>query len=122
MRRLLFICAALLVMPAKTARPQEKPAAPKSLVPNFVLVIHGGAGVIPKEDLTPDKEKAARATMDATLLAGHDVLVRGAFLLQAGGVLLAGYGAADEKLERGDRKSTRLNSSHSQQSRMPSSA
>ena len=77
MRRLLFICAALLVMPAKTARPQEKPAAPKSLVPNFVLVIHGGAGVIPKEDLTPDKEKAARATMDATLLAGHDVLVRG---------------------------------------------
>ncbi|MEQ2008671.1 MAG: isoaspartyl peptidase/L-asparaginase [Limisphaerales bacterium] len=45
--------------------------------PNFVLVIHGGAGVIPKDDLTPEKERAARATMDAALLAGHSVLARG---------------------------------------------
>lgn len=50
---------------------------------NFVLVIHGGAGVIPKEDLTPEKEKAARATLDAALLAGHSVLARGGKSLDA---------------------------------------
>lgn len=76
MRRLLFICAVLLVMPAKSLRAQEKSSAPKP-VTDFVLVIHGGAGVIPKEDLTPEKEKASRATLDAALLAGHSVLARG---------------------------------------------
>lgn len=50
---------------------------------NFVLVIHGGAGVLPKDDLTPEKEKAARATMDAALLAGHSVLARGGKALDA---------------------------------------
>lgn len=76
MCRLLLICAALLVMPAKSIRAQEKAAAAKP-ASDFVLVIHGGAGVIPKEDLTPEKEKAARATLDAALLAGHGVLARG---------------------------------------------
>jgi beta-aspartyl-peptidase (threonine type) len=76
MRRLFLICAAVLIMPAKSIRAQETTAA---AVPNsdFVLVIHGGAGVIPREDLTPEKEKAARATLDAALLAGHSVLARG---------------------------------------------
>ncbi|PAW76629.1 MAG: beta-aspartyl-peptidase [Pedosphaera sp. Tous-C6FEB] len=44
---------------------------------NFVLVIHGGAGVTLREELTPEKEKASRATLDAALLAGHSVLARG---------------------------------------------
>lgn len=77
MRSLLFICIGLLVMPAKSFRAEEKrPAATKS-ASNFVLIIHGGAGVVPKEELTPEKEKAARATMEAALLAGHSVLARG---------------------------------------------
>lgn len=82
MRPLLFICIALLVMSAKPSRAQEKPSASKP-APDFVLVIHGGAGVIPKEDLTPEKEKAARATLDAALLAGHSVLARGGKSLDA---------------------------------------
>ncbi|HEY2573079.1 MAG TPA: isoaspartyl peptidase/L-asparaginase, partial [Verrucomicrobiaceae bacterium] len=43
----------------------------------ITLVIHGGAGVSPK-DLTPDKEKACRATLEESLRAGYK-------LLQAGG-------------------------------------
>lgn len=82
MRHLLFICVALLVMPAKSARGQEKSSAPKPAT-DFVLIIHGGAGVIPMEDLTPEKEKAARATLDAALLAGHSVLARGGKSLDA---------------------------------------
>jgi beta-aspartyl-peptidase (threonine type) len=59
------------------------PASRSQSAPNFVLVIHGGAGLIPKEDLTPEKEKAARATMDAALLVGHSVLARGGKSLDA---------------------------------------
>lgn len=64
-----LLAIVLLLMAASTAQSQS--------ATNFVLVIHGGAGVLPKEDLTPEKEKAARATLDAALLAGHSLLARG---------------------------------------------
>ncbi|MSU27781.1 MAG: isoaspartyl peptidase/L-asparaginase [Pedosphaera sp.] len=64
-------------MAAPSSRSQPAPR------PDFVLVIHGGAGVVLSDDLTPEKEKAARATMDAALLAGHSVLVRGGKSLDA---------------------------------------
>lgn len=64
-----LLAIVLLLMAAPTSRSQS--------ATNFVLVIHGGAGVLPKEDLTPEKEKAARATLNAALLAGHSLLARG---------------------------------------------
>lgn len=64
-----WFTAVLLLTAASPSRSQS--------ATNFVLVIHGGAGVLPKEDLTPEKEKAARATLDAALLAGHSLLARG---------------------------------------------
>ncbi len=72
---LLLVATFLLVMATPSARAQSKQPAPKPV--DFVLVVHGGAGLIPKEDLTPEKEKATRATLDAALLAGHSVLARG---------------------------------------------
>lgn len=47
-----------------------------------VLVIHGGAGVI-RATLTPDKEKLARADMQAALTAGYSVLKSGGSSLDA---------------------------------------
>jgi beta-aspartyl-peptidase (threonine type) len=47
-----------------------------------VLVIHGGAGVI-RATLTPDKEKLARADMEAALSAGYSVLKSGGSSLDA---------------------------------------
>jgi L-asparaginase / beta-aspartyl-peptidase len=47
-----------------------------------VLVIHGGAGVI-RKDLTPEKEKAVRADLEAALHAGHAVLQKGGSSLDA---------------------------------------
>lgn len=76
MRQLLCLCAVLLVMSAKPVHAQAQSPAAKPAA-GFVLVIHGGAGVVPKDDLTPAAEKASRATLDAALLAGHDVLARG---------------------------------------------
>jgi L-asparaginase / beta-aspartyl-peptidase len=69
------LCAVVLLLMAVPAHSQS--------ATNFVLVIHGGAGVIPQDDLTPEKEKAARATLDAALLAGHSVLARGGKSLDA---------------------------------------
>jgi beta-aspartyl-peptidase (threonine type) len=47
-----------------------------------VLVIHGGAGVI-RKNLTPEKEKLARADLEAALNAGYSVLKDGGSSLDA---------------------------------------
>ena len=67
-------------------------------VPNVVLAVHGGLGESPGV-LTKAEEQEVIAVIEKALRAGHSVL-----------------------MEKQDRKSTRLNSSHSSVSRMPSSA
>jgi beta-aspartyl-peptidase (threonine type) len=42
------------------------------------VVIHGGAGTIPKADLSAEQEAAIRATLKASVLAGHQALSQGA--------------------------------------------
>lgn len=50
---------------------------------DWKLVIHGGAGVIERSKLTPDKEKEIRAGLDRALAAGSAVLERGGSALDA---------------------------------------
>ena len=57
--------------------------------------------------------------VDATLGNGHDTLMLCELVGETGRVI--GFDIQPDAVER-DRKSTRLNSSHSSQSRMPSSA
>ena len=38
-----------------------------------ILVIHGGAGVVAK-DITPERERDVRATLERALKAGHAIL------------------------------------------------
>ncbi len=49
----------------------------------FSLAIHGGAGTIRHEAMTPDAEAAYRAGLRAALLAGHAVLAQGGAALDA---------------------------------------
>jgi len=59
----------LSFMPAHrvvSAEPQKSPP--------FVLVIHGGAGVISKQKMTPENEAARRETLAKALRVGHAVL------------------------------------------------
>ncbi|WP_298714756.1 isoaspartyl peptidase/L-asparaginase, partial [Chitinophaga sp.] len=49
----------------------------------YVLVIHGGAGTILKSQLTPEKEKAYREALKASLTAGYGVLKKGGSSLDA---------------------------------------
>ena len=41
---------------------------------NFALAIHGGAGVLSKKEITPEKEAAYRGKLSEALRAGHAVL------------------------------------------------
>ncbi len=52
-------------------------------VPRWSLAIHGGAGVVQRATLTPDKERAYRAALDQALRAGGAVLDRGGPALDA---------------------------------------
>ena len=45
--------------------------------PDWAIVIHGGAGVIERESMTPETEAAYRAAMEAAVTRGRDVLEAG---------------------------------------------
>ena len=55
------------------AEPSIAPTVPRP----FALVIHGGAGVILRKDLSPELELKYRAALSQALLAGYEVLERG---------------------------------------------
>ncbi|MBZ4415113.1 isoaspartyl peptidase/L-asparaginase family protein [Myxococcus sp. RHSTA-1-4] len=52
------------------------------------LVIHGGAGVISRENLTPQREAEVRAALTQALQAGHAVLAKGGSSLDAVGAAI----------------------------------
>ncbi len=47
------------------------------------IVLHGGAGVITRENLSPEREAALRATLTQALQAGHAILAQGGTSLDA---------------------------------------
>jgi beta-aspartyl-peptidase (threonine type) len=71
--RLLIVLGALLALSA-----HEAGAAPK-----WAIVIHGGAGVIERKDLSPEREAAYRAALTEATQKGADVLRRGGTALDA---------------------------------------
>jgi L-asparaginase / beta-aspartyl-peptidase len=58
-------------------------ATPANAQSGWTLVIHGGAGVIERERMTPEREAAARAGLDAALTAGSKVLAEGGTAIDA---------------------------------------
>ena len=76
-------------------------------MPKFTIVIHGGAGTIVKEDMTPDLEKAYTDALQTSLDAGYAVLeeegsainaVKAALVIMEDNVLFnAGRGAVFTK-------------------------
>ena len=66
--------AALAACSARKAPPQEPPIA---------IVIHGGAGTIRRDAMTPDVERAYRAKLEEALSAGHRILKDGGSSLDA---------------------------------------
>ena len=65
---------------ALTASCNTAPAGPKI---DYGLVIHGGAGTILRENMTPEREAAYRAKMTEALEAGYAVIKAGGLAIDA---------------------------------------
>lgn len=68
----------LLVASINKALAQQPPVSDK-----FVLVIHGGAGTILKQNMRPDMEKAYNDALAFALQTGYDILKKGGTALDA---------------------------------------
>ena len=83
----LIILAGVLVMPFTAFG--QKPSYPelKQLqgpqTPRLGFMIHGGAGVLSKSAMTPEKEKAFRVALEEAVLAGYKALQGGKSSLDA---------------------------------------
>ena len=51
--------------------------------PKFAMVIHGGAGTITREKMSPEKEALYRTTMNNVLQIGYDILKKGGTAMDA---------------------------------------
>jgi len=81
-RALLLVSVATLASSCArhpTPAPVQTTATPK----RWAFVIHGGAGTIARDKLTPEREAAMRAAMEQALRAGHDILAQGGSSLDA---------------------------------------
>jgi L-asparaginase / beta-aspartyl-peptidase len=75
---LLFVVASCQTAP-RSAPVAAAPPARKA----FAFVIHGGAGTIPREKMTPEREAQMRAVLEEALRKGHGILARGGSSLDA---------------------------------------
>ncbi len=83
-----FLLAAALLFPTVSGVAQKPtPVEIKQLQgpqnPRLGLVIHGGAGVLAKSAMTPEKEKEFRAKLEEAVLAGYKALQSGKSSLDA---------------------------------------
>ena len=84
MRRLLITIAALAAVACTTtARSAGETGMAESTRPDWRIVIHGGAGVLLRQNMSADKEAAYRAGLEASLAAGADVLSAGGSAVDA---------------------------------------
>ncbi len=78
MRRLLPALALLGALALTTPASAQQSAAP-----GWTLVVHGGAGTIERDKLTPEQDRDIRAALDRALDAGSRVLADGGAALDA---------------------------------------
>lgn len=87
MRPIVFLLAlsAAVAGPAGAvpADPALAETKPHDEAARTALVIHGGAGHVPRESLSAEAERAARADLERALDAGHAVLDKGGAALDA---------------------------------------
>ena len=79
MKMILFLTAWLSILacqPTNTSAPVTTPSTAPARA-EYALVIHGGAGTILPDKITPEKETELRAALNAALDAGEQVLKNG---------------------------------------------
>ncbi len=82
-----LLISILLILPFSVSAQKASYPSMKQLQspqnPRLGFVIHGGAGVISKGDLSPEKEKAYREKLEEAVLAGYKALQNGKSSLDA---------------------------------------
>lgn len=61
----------------------KKSQQQKDSIPNFGIVIHGGAGTILKENLSDSLEQAYKAKLEEAIRTGHKILAQGGTAIEA---------------------------------------
>lgn len=77
MKTLLYFLLVLQCVEYSVAQDHEEMSS------HFALVIHGGAGTIAKELMTPEKEKAYHDTLEEALRVGYAILKKGGSSIDA---------------------------------------
>lgn len=78
-----FLWLALLFISSCTSSPPteeatgDSPPLHDSTPPAYAMVIHGGAGTLKRENMTPEKDAQYRAALDSALTIGESILKNG---------------------------------------------
>lgn len=76
---IVFSCGELVPNPDDIKRADKS----TSKKPEFAIIIHGGAGTILKQNMTPEKEAAYKAKLEEAIRTGYDILKNGGNSLDA---------------------------------------
>ncbi len=90
MKKILFLLLVMLMVSCNNKTEEGRngtlsttPSEDKDTLPNFGIVIHGGAGTILKENMTDSLEQAYRAKLEEAIRTGHEILANGGTALEA---------------------------------------
>ncbi|MCH4822356.1 isoaspartyl peptidase/L-asparaginase [Gramella lutea] len=61
----------------------QKTKTEQDSIPNFGIVIHGGAGTILKENMSDSLEQAYKAKLEEAIKTGHEILANGGTAIEA---------------------------------------
>ncbi|PTX44933.1 beta-aspartyl-peptidase (threonine type) [Christiangramia gaetbulicola] len=89
MKKALFLFSLILFISCNDKTTQdsaenEQPVSEqKDSIPNFGIVIHGGAGTILKENMSDSLENAYKLKLEEAIRTGHEILANGGTALEA---------------------------------------
>ncbi len=90
MKKILLVFSVFLAVSCNNKTEENRPettttttSEEKDTIPNFGIVIHGGAGTILKENMTDSLEQAYRAKLEEAIRTGHEILANGGTALEA---------------------------------------
>ncbi len=84
-RKIIFLFSFLLFLACNPSEEQTNKTSPESNPERaeYALVIHGGAGTIKKENMSPEREAAIREVLNEALITGETILENGGNSLDA---------------------------------------
>lgn len=90
MKNLLYLFSLLLLMSCNqntsendSSKASEENDTQQDSIPNFGIVIHGGAGTILKENMSDSLETAYKAKLEEAIRTGHEILANGGTAVEA---------------------------------------